>query len=79
MKYHFPFPPRTLRCNVSFNNIICPSIQCEQENMISHLQWVLWVIFWRARSALLCFWGLFLCLSNKTLSLPCYLADGVYL
>lgn len=59
MKYHFPFPPRTLRCNVSFNDIICPSVQLEQENMISCLQWALRVIFWRSKSAPLCFWGLF--------------------
>lgn len=59
MKYHFPFPPRTLRCNVGFNDIICPSVQCEQENMISDLQWTLRVIFWRAISTLLSFWGLF--------------------
>lgn len=53
MKYHFPFPPRTLRCDVGFNAIICPSVQGEQENMISHLRWALRVIFWRAVSTLL--------------------------
>lgn len=66
MKYLFPFPPRTLRCNVGFNDIILPSVHCEQES-ISHFQWALRAI---GESRALCFWGLFLCLSKKALSLP---------
>lgn len=52
MKYLFPFPPRTLRCNVGFNDIILPSVHCEQEST-SHFQWALRAICWRATSTLL--------------------------
>lgn len=52
MKYLFPFPSRTLRWNVGFNDIILPSVHYEQEN-ISHFQWALRAICWRAMSTLL--------------------------
>lgn len=66
MKYLFPFPPRTLRCNVGFNDIILLlSTVSRKVSLIfsGHLRLSV------GEPRALCFWGLFLCLSKKALSL----------